>query len=60
MPTRHHYGFWIADDGSHGYGDLLFIDPFDLSPQREEKLNKFLEEEDFEQAFNLVRSLIHQ
>jgi hypothetical protein len=60
MPTRHHYGYWITAEGEHGHGDLLFIDPFDLSPQREERLKTLLNQQDFEKTFELVRSLIQR
>jgi hypothetical protein len=58
MPTKHHYGHWIADDGSYGYGDLLFIDPLDITPKFEARLAKLIEAEDFEAVFNLVKSKI--
>jgi len=58
MPTKHHHGHWIADDGSYGYGDLLFIDPMDLTPRFEARLAKLMEAEDFEGVFNLIKSKI--
>lgn len=58
MPTKHHYGHWIADDGSYGYGDLLFIDPMDIAPRFESRLMKLIEAEDFEGVFNLIKSKI--
>lgn len=58
MPTRHHYGYWITAEGKSGYGDLLFIDPFDLTPQKEERLMKLFATKDFAKVFTFVRSLI--
>lgn len=58
MPTKNHYGYWIADDGSWGYGQLLYIDPRDISKTAELKLNKLMEAEDFEGVFKLIKSKI--
>jgi hypothetical protein len=58
VPTKHHHGHWIADDGSYGYGDLLFIDPMDITPRFEARLAKLMEAEDFEAVFNLIKSKI--
>lgn len=60
MPTKHHYGYWITADGETGYGDLLFIDPFDLTEQKKQQLEKKLESKDFGKVFQFVRSLLRR
>lgn len=60
MPTRHHHGYWISEDGYHGNGDLMYIDSRDLTPKQEERLVKLMEARDYIGVFNLVRSKIYR
>lgn len=58
MPTKRQLGYWITPEGQSGSGEILVIDPRDLSERMEKKVNELMDKNDYAGLFYLVKNKI--